>query len=124
MGSILQGELQKLLRYQLKLMTKEIKLKLSKGCSGRIHEFFYNSSDFYQMKSDGSMYWSLPITNPFHLASFISFCGSVVVPPVCYAAIFKYKVFSLKGSEVLLKLDRGSIRSSPRNGIGSILKKN
>ena len=42
------------------------------------------------MKPDGSTYWSLSITNPFHLASIMSFCSTIVVPPVCYAAIFKY----------------------------------
>ena len=38
--------------------------------------------------------------------------------------ITKATTYNYHPSEYLIKLDRGSIRSSPRNGIGSILKKN
>ena len=58
-------------------------------CSGKIHEFFYNFSDFYQLKTIGSPQWSLSKTNPFHIATLISFCSSIVVTPVCYAAIYR-----------------------------------
>ena len=58
-------------------------------CSRRNHEFFYNSSDFYQIKVDSVGDWTLPGTNPFHLASIVCFCSSIVVTPVCYAVIYK-----------------------------------
>ena len=58
-------------------------------CSGRNHEFFYNFPDFYQMKTFGGSLWSLSIANPFHIATLISFCSSMVVTPVCYAAIYR-----------------------------------
>ena len=44
---------------------------------------------YYQIKADVGTYWSLPVTNPFYLASMISFCSTVVVTPVCYAVIYK-----------------------------------
>ena len=59
-------------------------------CSGRGHEFFYNSSAFYEMKIIGSKDWSLAGTNLFHIVVFLSFCSSIVVTPVCYAAIYRY----------------------------------
>ena len=59
-------------------------------CSGKIHQFFYNFSDFYKLKTIGSPQWSLSKTNPFHIATLISFCSSMVVTPVCYAAIYRY----------------------------------
>ena len=42
------------------------------------------------MKTFGSPIWSLSITNPFYLVTIISFFSSMVVTPVCYAAIHRY----------------------------------
>ena len=58
------------------------------ACSGRIHEFYYNPLDFYKHETFGSPQWSLPRTNPFHLATMISFCSGMVVAPFCYGAIY------------------------------------
>ena len=48
------------------------------ACSGRVHEYYYNSSDFYQ-KNDERMYWSLPATNAFLLLSNVIYVGSIVM---------------------------------------------
>ena len=61
-----------------------------KDCSGRIHQLFYDSSDFYQLKRVGSTHWSLPVAHPFFVAELFIFCGSIVAPPVCYAAIYRF----------------------------------
>ena len=58
-------------------------------CSGRSHEFFFNFSDFYKIKELQSPIWSLSIRNPFYLVTIISFFSSMVVTPVCYAAIHR-----------------------------------
>ena len=62
------------------------------ACSDRIHDFFYNHNDFYKAKTFGSPQWSLSGWNPFHLATIISFCSSIVVTPVCYAAIYRLQL--------------------------------
>ena len=58
-------------------------------CSGRVIEFYYNPMDFYQSKPFGSPQWSLPGSNRFHVATMACFCGSMVVTPVLYAAIYR-----------------------------------
>ena len=69
-------------------MTKHFTL----ACSGRIIEFSYNSSDFYQVKAHG-VAWSLPVTNPFLFATIICFFSSIFVTPFLYAAIYRFKFF-------------------------------
>ena len=63
-------------------------------CSGKDYEFFYNSSDFYQLKTVGGPIWSLPKTNLFLIATIFCFFCSIVVNPFCYAAIYRlhYKI--------------------------------
>ena len=58
-------------------------------CSGRDHEFFYNSSNFYEMKTIGGPIWSLPKTNPFFFATLFFFFNTIVLNPVCYAVIYR-----------------------------------
>ena len=44
------------------------------------------------MKTIGGPIWSLPKTNPFLLATLFFFFNSIVVNPVCYAAIYRLKL--------------------------------
>ena len=59
------------------------------ACSGKLHQFFYNLSDFYQLKTIGGPHFSLPITNPVRIGTIVSFCSYMVVTPVCYASIYR-----------------------------------
>ena len=59
------------------------------ACSGRVNEFYYIYSDFYQPKIFGGPQWSLPWSNPFYVATIVCFCGSMVLAPVFYAVIYK-----------------------------------
>ena len=59
-------------------------------CSDRENEFFYNSFDFYKVKTIGGPIWSLSKTNSFYLVATFSFFSSVAVTPVCYAAIYRF----------------------------------
>ena len=61
-------------------------------CTGRYHEIFYDSSDFYQMKTIGGPRWSLSKTNSFYLTTTFSFLCSTVVTPICYTAIYRFKI--------------------------------
>ena len=69
-------------------------------CSGRSQAFFYNFSDFYQIKTYGSSIWSLSITNLFYLLTIISFFSSMIVTPFCYAAI--HRLQSNSTSKILI----------------------
>ena len=61
-------------------------------CSRRSQEFYYNMSDFYQNKTIGNpqnnQQLSLPKTNPFHIATIISFLSGMVVTPVGYSIMY------------------------------------
>ena len=65
-------------------------------CAGRDHEFFYNSSDFYQIKKIGiplrGQVWTLSITNPFFFATLFVLFNGIAINPICYAAIYRQKL--------------------------------
>ena len=58
------------------------------GCVGKIHEFYYDTSDFYLEKALGSSSWSLPLSHPYHLLTLLCFCAGIILCPLGYGAIY------------------------------------
>ena len=61
-------------------------------CSKRLHEFFYDFTDFYadisQPWSRG-VHWRLHLTNPFRLLQYFCLGSSFIVVPFCYGSIYR-----------------------------------
>ena len=58
------------------------------GCVGKIHEFYYNTSDFYVERAQGSSSFNLPLFHPFHLLTILCFCAGIILCPLGYGAIY------------------------------------
>ena len=58
------------------------------ACVGKIHEFYYDTSDFYLEKAHGSSSWTLPLSHPYHLLTLLCFCAGIILCPLGYGAIY------------------------------------
>ena len=58
------------------------------ACVGKIHEFYYDTSDFYLEKALGSSSWTLPLSHPYHLLTLLCFCAGIILCPLGYGAIY------------------------------------
>ena len=59
------------------------------GCVGKIHEFYYDTSNFYLEKALGSSSWTLPLSHPYHLLTLLCFCAGIILCPLGYGAIYR-----------------------------------
>ena len=68
-------------------------------CSERVHEFYYDFTDFYEDISEPwsrGEHWRLPLTNSFRLFQILCLSSSFIVVPFCYGSI--YRSIGLKSS--------------------------
>ena len=65
------------------------KIYFFSACEGKIHEFYYNTSDFYVEKAHGSSSWALPLSHPYHLLTLLCFCAGIILCPLGYGAIYR-----------------------------------
>ena len=59
------------------------------GCVGKIHEFYYDTTDFYLEKALGSSSWTLPLSHHYHLLTLLCFCAGIILCPMGYGAIYR-----------------------------------
>ena len=57
-------------------------------CVGRVHDFSYNSLDFYDESAGQGYYWNFPNANFFDSINNLIFISSFVLPLVGYGKIF------------------------------------
>ena len=60
-------------------------------CTNELHNFYYDSEDFYHEKVHGSPRWNLPLTNTFHALTLICFMGNIIITPIGYGAIYRFR---------------------------------
>ena len=61
-------------------------------CSGRLQEFYYNTTDFYGEKIVfPAAGLRLPLSHPFIVTIITILGSSFVIAPACYAKIYRYK---------------------------------
>ena len=65
---------------------------LCSGCAGRHHEFYFHADSFYVARQAGSPQWLLPLSHPFHAATLLCFCASMLVVPAGYWSIYRCRV--------------------------------
>ena len=61
-------------------------------CSKRLHEFYYDFTDFYVDISPPrfrGVHWRLPPTNPFRFFQYLCLSSSFIVVPFCYGSIYR-----------------------------------
>ena len=60
-------------------------------CTNEVHDFYYDSKDFYEEKTPGSPRWNLPLSNLFHAMTLIFFSASTIITPLGYGAIYRFR---------------------------------
>ena len=60
------------------------------GCAGRLENFFYNTSDFFETVEIKSRRFNLPSRHPLRVCTLIVFCLNMIISPVLYFIIFKH----------------------------------
>ena len=60
-------------------------------CTEELHNFYYDSEDFYEEVIHGSPRWNLPLNNSFHALTLICFSASILITPVGYGAIYRFR---------------------------------
>ena len=66
-------------------------IKFSADCTDEVHDFYYDSQDFYKERTPGSPRWNLPLYNTFHALTLICFSASTFITPIGYGAIYSFR---------------------------------